>query len=196
MSLLDFETDKLGYTETLESMRHIQRLEAIEMGFVVTAYGILIAGVLNARDSFFSSWGFWVLFILPTPLSGLLFRHFCARRDGYLERRTEFERLHKQLFGAWPGKGRKWFGYLTRLFMITFLALGALLVAAARRGLGCTGVPVLVSSMALTIWWWLLLCWEWHDRISRVRRNTGAAWQEVATRLGAHVGRVRRHGGA
>lgn len=79
----DRDFAKLKYAQSLEGMRHVQKVEAIEIGLVVVAYGIAIAGLLNARPGGLGRSGVWALAIFSVLVAAVLIFHFWRRRESY-----------------------------------------------------------------------------------------------------------------
>lgn len=126
----DREFAKLKYQQNLESMRHVQRLEAAEMGFVVTAYGVLIAGLLGlaGKDAavFSRRWE------IPMPVGGLvlvmavvLTCHFRKRRHSFYEHRRRLNEALEVLGEPYSTKQEK-AGFRMRLVLIWALTLAVI----------------------------------------------------------------------
>ncbi len=150
--------EKLKQLDYLESMRHLQTLEATEMGFVIAAYGLVINGLVRAGHSFWASETFRVLFHLSLLLAALLIWHFCARRSTYYWLRDRHHELLKQRGWTHSIKpGRSLFGIAMRVGVIVVLTLAVVLTAgclsgrSAQDGFVQTGVFLLMLVPAAAI---------------------------------------------
>jgi hypothetical protein len=126
----DSEFLRRKYEQNLESMRHVQKLEATEMGFVITAYGILIAGLLNVAaksPALFGPGLAFVLSILVIAMAGLFCWHFLKRRKSFYGHRKSLNESLKALGEPFDEK-EEWSGHLTRVGMIAILIATAIIV--------------------------------------------------------------------
>ncbi len=124
---------KLKHVQNLESMRHVQKLEATEMGFVVAAYGVLIASLLNVagKDAagFSGRWGTLVpVGALVLVMAVVLTCHFEKRKRSFYEHRCRLNKALKVLGEPCSTKVEK-AGFRMRLILIWALTLTVISLA-------------------------------------------------------------------
>lgn len=129
---IDSDFAKVKYEQNLESMRHVQRLEATEMGFVVTAYGVLVAGLLNVagKDAALFSQHWEILAPvcgLGLVMAGVLTYHFRRRWSSFYKHR---DRLNEALWllGEHFGTKKDKAGYRVRILLVWALAIAVVLL--------------------------------------------------------------------
>ena len=118
----DREFARLKYVQALEGMRHVQKLEATEMGFAAVAYTVVIAGLLNARQGMLGRAGVRWLAVLSILVAGTLIYHFWRRRASYYRHVGRLEEALAALGEACEIK-HSWAGFSIRVAIIAILTL-------------------------------------------------------------------------
>ena len=124
----DRELAKLKYVQALEGMRHVQRVEATEIGFVMVTYAVVIAGLLNMRERALGHSGAWLVVIFSVLFAGTLIFHFYRRRASYYRHVRRFEEASATLGEACNIKD-SWAGFLIRAGIMVILTVAMVLLA-------------------------------------------------------------------
>jgi hypothetical protein len=124
--------------QNAEAMRHIQTLEAVEMGFVIALYCALLAGLLSlgTKGSWLAEpWRARTICVAATVVGLLLCWNFCHRWKRYYTyneyRNTALEALGDPYKENQDFEKKKHLsGLVMRLGVIVFLTLAVILIAA------------------------------------------------------------------
>lgn len=123
----DKEFAKLKYKQALEGMRHVQRLEATEIGFAAVAYAVVIAGLLNAAEGRLGRLTARWLAVLSILAAGTLVYHFWRRRASYYRHVRRLEEGLAALGEPCEIK-HSWAGLSIRVAIIVILTVAVLLL--------------------------------------------------------------------
>ena len=124
----DRDFAKLKYTQALESMRHVQKLEATEMGFVMAIYGVVIAALIGAPQQLVRCRGFWGVASISLPTAGILCYHFGRRRKSFYRHAERLKQACAVLGEPCPIR-REQAGFATRVGLILIATLAVILLA-------------------------------------------------------------------
>jgi len=115
---------KLKHLQYLEGMRHLQTLEATEMGFAVAACAVLIGRVLAVPSGRLCDSQFWLFTIVASLAAFLLVRHLAGRRKSYYWLRAQHHRiLNQRRWSDHIKSDRSRFGFDMRIGIIIILFL-------------------------------------------------------------------------
>ncbi len=123
----DKEFAKLKYVQALEGMHHVQRLEAIEVGFITVAYAVIIAGLLGAPEGRVGRLTARWLALLSILAAGTLIHHFWRRRASYYRHVRRLEEALAALGEPCEIKD-SWAGFSIRVAIILILTVVLLLL--------------------------------------------------------------------
>jgi len=118
---------ELKYTQALEGMRHVQRLEATEIGFVMVGYAVIIAGLLNAAEGRLGRLTVRWLAVLSILVGGILIYHFWRRRASYYRHVRRLQEASVALGEPCEIKD-SWAGFAIRVAIIVILTVAILLL--------------------------------------------------------------------
>ncbi len=186
------EKEKLKLLQHTESMRHLQALEATEMGFVIAAFGFLIGALLGrihqASNKRLGCLTFWVLAAVASLTAPLLVRHFRGRRETYYWVRRKYHTILRELGWAEHVKpGESLFGFGMRIGIICTLSVALIFIAWSVTQPGRTNLII-----ALTVFCSVLVLEEPRDRRRRAVRGLCEHFNHKRTAAGRLCERFSR----